>query len=112
MHSTIGASNNGFGGECASPAESEPPFGMGQTTIRGTKEEYMATFQRSFLVAEYPGKKYDRALAEAIGLAEGALAVVRFQFAPGGDVLFGTCESEIKMKEYLNFHGGTVLWKR
>ena len=71
----------------------------------------MATFQRSFLVAENPGKD-DPALAEAIGLAEGAMAVVRFQFAPDGDVLFGTCESEAKMKEYLDFHGGTVLWRR
>lgn len=72
----------------------------------------MATFKRSFLLAEYPGKTDDRALAEAIGLTQQALAVVRFQFAPGGDVLFGTCESEGKMVEYLNFHDGTVLWKR
>jgi hypothetical protein len=72
----------------------------------------MSTFKRTFLLAEYPEKKDDRALAEAIGLAKQALAVVRFQFAPGGDVLFGTCESDAKMEDYLNFHGGTVLWKR
>ncbi len=72
----------------------------------------MATFKRTFLVSEYPGKIDDRALAEAIGLAEGALAVVRYQFAPGGDILFGTCESEDKIKGYLNFNNGTILWRR
>lgn len=71
----------------------------------------MATYQKDFLVSEYPGRD-DEGLAAAIGLAERALAVVRFQFAPDGAVMFGTCESEEKIGDYCSFHGGTVLWRR
>jgi len=70
----------------------------------------MATFKKAFLVTQYPEKSEDRDLAAAIGLAEGAIAVVRFQFSPESDVMFGTCESEAKMQDYLAFHDGTVLW--
>jgi hypothetical protein len=76
------------------------------------EDDHMATFKKTFLVAEYPDKKDDHALAEAIGLAEGAVAVVCFQFSPGGEILFGTCDSDAKVQDYLNFHAGTVLWKR
>jgi len=72
----------------------------------------MATFERSFLLSHFPGKSDDHELAAAIGLAEGAIAVVRFQMAAGGEVLFGTCESRDKINEYLSLGNSTVLWKR
>lgn len=72
----------------------------------------MATFEKSFLTSEYPGKRDDRDLAAAIGMAEGAIAVVRYRMTPGGDVLFGTCESKEKINDYLGLHEASVIWDR
>ncbi len=73
----------------------------------------MATFKKSFLISEYQELKNDeRALAAAIGNAEDAVAVVRFQFSSEGDVLFGTCGSEQEMNDYMKFHNANIVWQR